>query len=137
MPIRRIFPLLLLLSGCGSESQVDPPIPPQGPSVASMVEGDSGRIAASDFYVDARGRVWVNRNASYAPRGSKTSDVSAIQNSAWIGRIKDRIQVGFDLTDPRHLSPRPDPKKGRWVQAHSPQAVVARIREGDYQAAGR
>jgi hypothetical protein len=138
MSCRWIALLLLVLAGCGTaEEAKTEPAEPRGPSVASMVEGDSGRVAASDFYVDAKGRVWVNKDASYRPRGTKPADASAIQDSAWLGRLKDRYQVGFELTDPRHLAPRPDATRGRWVQAHVPEAVVARIRAGDYEAARR
>ena len=137
MPFRRIALLLLLLSGCGSESQVDTPTSAPGP-----LRGLHGRGRQRPdrrlrlLRRHQRPRLGQPERLLRAP-GLENLDVSAIQNSAWIGRIKDRFQVGFDLTDPRHLSPRPDPKTGRWVQAHSPQAVVARIRAGDYQAAGR
>ena len=137
MFFRRIAPLLLVLAGAGCGSHDEAKAPSKGPSVASMVEGDSGRVPATDFYVDAKGRVWVNRNATYTPRGSANADAEAIRNSAWLGRIQDRLQIGFELTDPRHLSPRPAPEKGHWLQAHCPEAVVARIRAGDEQAATR
>lgn len=137
MPRSRFFFSLLLilpfLPACNSSS-TEPPSPDKRPVVGAMSEGDSGRIAASDFFVDPRGRVWINRSAHYTPRGLAPSSV---RDTAWIGRIRGRLQVGFELTDPRHLEPRPKPSKGHWLQAHNAAAIVARLREGDYKVIGR